>query len=153
MSQTHVLRRAACAAALACLVAVPAAADLAPWDQARATGIAKQLAAACDAFDQAVRKQPGMGEVGSGAAGEGFGLGQRSQALREQSLALADHLEKGKGHDKTRDEWRSLKEVADDVEQSGQRSQLDDPTLAAWAKVSDLMRQLAPYYDPKALAP
>jgi hypothetical protein len=149
----HPLRRIASAAALACLVALPAAAGLAPWDQGRATGIAQQLASACDGFEQAVRKQPGIDQVGAGSAGEGFGLGQQARMLREQSQALAGHLAKGKGHDDTRNEWRSLKEVADDVEENAQRSELDAPTLDAWAKVADLMRQLAPYYDPKALTP
>lgn len=153
MPRTHLLRRAARAAVLACLVALPAAADLAPWDQGRATGIAQQLASACDGFEQAVRKQPGIGQIGSGSAGEGFGLGQNARMLKERSQALAGHLAKGKGHDDTRNEWRSLREVADDVEENAQRTQLDEPTMDAWAKVADLMRQLAPYYDPKALTP
>lgn len=136
MPRLHPLRRIASAATLACFVALPATADLAPWDQARATGIAQQLASACDDFEQAVRKQPGIDQVGAGSAGEGFGLGQQARMLREQSQALAGHLAKGKGHDDTRNEWRSLKEVADDVEESAQRSELD-----------------APCYDAKALTP
>jgi hypothetical protein len=138
---------------LACLVALPAAAELAVWDQARATGIAKQLADACDAFEQAVRKEPQMGQVGSGGAAEGFGVGQNARMLTERSRELAGHLEKGKGHDDTRNIWRGLKEVSDDVAEDAERTELEDQTMAAWAKVSDLMRQLAPYYDPKALAP
>ena len=153
MPRTHALRLAARAAALSCLIALPAAADLAPWDQARATGIATQLAAACDAFDVAVQKQPGLDQLGSGAAQEGSGLIQNSRMLREQSMALAGHLEKGKGHDDTRNYWRSLKEVSDDVAENAQRTELAEPTMDAWAKVQDLMRQLAPYYDPKALNP
>jgi hypothetical protein len=130
---------------------VPAAADLAAWDQGRATGIAKQLADACNAFEVAVLKQPGMDQVGEGSAGEGSELIQKSRTLREQSLALAGHLEKGKGHDETRNYWRGLKELSDDVSESAERAALDEPTMDAWAKVQDLMRQLAPYYDPKAL--
>src|SRR5574338_448074 len=148
MSQMARATRLAPVVVFACLVSLSAAADLAPWDQARVTGIAKQLANACDAFDQAVRQQPGMGDLGAGQAEMGLSLGGRAQALREQSQALADHLEKGKGHDPTRNEWRSLREIADDVEERAQRHELDDPTLAAWARVADLMRQLAPYYAP-----
>ena len=151
MPRTRALRLTACAAVLVSLAAVPAVADLAPWDQGRATAIAKQLADASDAFDQAVQKQPGMDQVGSGSAGEGSELVQNSRMLREQSRALAGHLEKGKGRDETRNYWRSLKEVSDDAAENAQRAELDEPTMDAWAKVQDLMRQLAPYYDPKAL--
>jgi hypothetical protein len=153
MSRTLSLRLAFLAAFATSLAALPAAADLAPWDQGRATGIAKQLVDACDAFEQAVRKQPGIDQLGAGSAGEGFGIKQNSRMLTEHSRALAGHLEKGKGHDDTKNEWRSLKEVADDVAEGAQRSELDEPTMDAWAKVTDLMRQLAPYYDPKALTP
>jgi hypothetical protein len=153
MARTRSLTRAALAAVVLSLVALPALADLAAWDQARATGIAKQLADASDAFEQAVRKEPGMDQVGSGTAEAGFGVVQRSRVLKEQSQTLAGHLEKGKGHDDTRNEWRGLKEVADDLTEDAQRSELSEPTLDAWAKVADLMRQLAPYYDAKALTP
>jgi hypothetical protein len=137
--------------AAAASLAAPAAADLAAWDQARVTGIAKQLASACDAFDQAARRQPGA-TLGSGDAEDTFRMQKRSRVLGEQSLALADHLAAGKGYEPTRNEYRGLKEVADDIEEDAQRSSLDEPTMDAWAKVADLMRQIAPYYDPKANA-
>ena len=40
--------------------------------------------------------------------------------------------------------------MADDIEEEAQQSSLDEPTMDAWAKVADLLRQIAPYYDPKA---
>jgi len=140
----------ALAAGLAALFSSPAGAELATWDQARVTAIAQQLAAACDAWEQALRRQPGEA-IGSGRAEEGFGLGQQARVLREQSRALAAHLEAGKGHDQTVHEYQSLKEVVDDTEVEAQRAALDEPTLDAWAGVADLLRQIAPYYDPKAL--
>ncbi len=143
------LRRLALALGAAACLSAPATAELASWDQARVTGIAQQLAAACDGFDQAVQRQPG-GTLGSGSAGEVFGMQDESRMLREQSLALADHLKAGKGHDETRNEYRSLKEVVDDIAEEAQRSPLDEPTMDAWAKITDLLRQIAPYYDPKA---
>jgi hypothetical protein len=153
MSIARSLRGALLAAFVVPFVALPALADLAAWDQARATGIAKQLADATDAFEQAVRKEPGLGDVGSGSAESGFGVGQKARVLKEQSRMLAGHLEKGKGHDDTKNAWRGLKEVADDVTEDAQKNELSEPTLDAWAKVADLMRQLAPYYDAKALTP
>ena len=127
----------------------PASAELATWDQARVTELAQQLVQASDAWEQAVRKQPG-GEIGSGDAESGFGLGMKARVLKEQSQALAGHLAKGQGYDKTHNYYRSLKELIDDTEEIAQRSELEEPTMDAWAKVADLQRQIAPYYDPKA---
>jgi hypothetical protein len=74
---------------------VAAAADVAPWDQARATALARELADACDSFEQAVRKQPGIDALGEGSAEPGLSLTGRAQALAKQSRALADHLAAG----------------------------------------------------------
>lgn len=137
------------AAFVTTLSASPATAELATWDQARVTKVAQELAAASDAWQQAVRRQPGE-QIGSGAAQQEFGLVQKAQLLKEQSQALAGHLAKGKGHDETRNYYRSLKEVVDDIEVQAQQAELDEPTMDAWAKVADLLRQIAPYYDPKA---
>jgi len=131
------------------VLTTPAAAELATWDQARATAIAQQLADAADAWEQAVREQPG-GEVGSGDAQDEFGLANKARVLREQTRALAGHLAKGEGHDQTRNYYRDVKELVDDTEQMAQRAELDEPTMDAWAKVADLQRQIAPYYDAKA---
>jgi hypothetical protein len=138
------------ALALSALSAAAAGAELAKWDQARVTAIAEQLTAACDAWRLALREQPGE-EIGSGDSAEHFGMVKEAQLLHEQSRALAAHLAKGKGYDETRNFYRSLKETVDDIEVLAQRAELLEPTLDAWAKVADLLRQIAPYYDPKAL--
>lgn len=127
----------------------PASAELATWDQARVTELAQQLVQASDAWEQAVRKQSG-GDIGSGDAEAEFGLGMKARVLKEQSQALAGHLAKGEGYDKTHNYYRSLKELIDDTEEIAQRSELEEPTMDAWAKVADLQRQIAPFYDPKA---
>ena len=151
MNRDHRLASVGFTAALALLFATLASADLAKWDAARVTSIAQQLAASCDAWEQAVRRQPGIA-AGSGDAREVGGMLQTSHLLKEQSAALASHLAAGKGHDETRDFYRSLKETADDTEEDAQRAALDAPTLAAWAKVADGIRQIAPYYDANASA-
>jgi hypothetical protein len=134
--------RLALALLVTALAASPAAAELAKWDQARVTGIAKQLADASEAWWMAVREQPDI---------FGEALEPKAQVLKEQSRALAGHLEKGKGHDQTRGMYLSLKESIDDSEVEAQRAELEEQSMAAWAKVADLWRQLSPYYDPKAL--
>jgi hypothetical protein len=135
------------AAVVPMLFARPAGADLAKWDQARVTGIAKQLASACDTWLLRVRQQSGT-EIGPEDAP---GMIESARVLREQSRSLADHLAKGKGYEETRNLYRSLKEIADDTEVQSRRRALGAPTLDAWAAVADPLRQIAPYYDPKAL--
>ena len=143
------IRRLALILAAAACLATPASAELAKWDQARVTSIAQQLATACDAFWQAVQRQPG-GAIGSGDAGHVFGMQNETRTMTEQSRALAAHLAAGNGYEPTRNEYRGLKEMADDIEEEAQQSSLDEPTMDAWAKLADLLRQIAPYYDPKA---
>ena len=135
---------------VAALFTQPAGAELATWDQTRVTEIAQQLAKACDAWRLALREQPSE-QIGSGDAFDEFGLLQKAQVLHEQSGALAGHLAEGKGHDETRDLYRALREVVDDTDVQAQQAELEEPTLDAWAQVADLMRQIAPYYDPTAL--
>ena len=112
---------------------------------------AQQLASACEAWEKVVREQPGGDRMGSGDAQGYLVMQQRSRFLREQSASLAAHLKDGKGHDQTVHSYQALKEGADDTEEAAQRAPLAGPTLDAWARVADLLRQIAPYYDPKAL--
>lgn len=140
----------ASAAALAVMAASPALAELTPWDQDRVTSIAKELSAAADAWWQALRAQPETGVVGSGDAQDDSSMVDEARTLHEQAQALAGHLANGKGHDQTRDLYRDLEEIVGDQEVQAQRAELGEPTMDAWAKVADEMRQLAPYYDQKA---
>ena len=153
MNHVHcnrVLGFVAAVAMSALALPLPARADLAKWDQARATEIAKQLAKSSEAWQLAVREQPDNQVVGGGSAQEGFGLHQKAQTLQEMTAGFAAQLAAGKGHDETLDQYKSIKEIVDDTETIAQRAELDEPTMDAWAKVADGMRQIAPYYDPKA---
>jgi hypothetical protein len=133
--------------ALTCtaLFASTALAEQAAWDQAQVTAIAKDLAAAGEGWEQAMRRQPGLTE-GSGEAEDVFGMLGESRVLREQSAALSAELAAGKGFDKTHDMYRTLKEMVDDTHVDTQRADLDAPSKEAWAKVTDAMGRIAPYY-------
>lgn len=142
---------AACGVILALASVRPAAAELATWDQGAVTALANELVEATTAWQLAIRQQPGGGEVvGSGDSQQQFGLVYKSRALQEQAQALAGHLAKGEGHDKTRNYYRSFKEMSDDSVVLVGQSELDEPTLAAWNKVLEIQHKIAPYYDPKA---
>jgi hypothetical protein len=127
----------------------PGAADLAKWDQAAVTGIAKQLPAATERLQNVLRDEPAQA-LGSGDAESFFAMQQNARKLHEQGMALAKHVEAGKGYEETHNLYRSFKETWDDTIVNARRSELPEPTMDAFAKVEDLLRQLAPYYDPKA---
>ena len=75
-------------------------------------------------------------------------LNQNARTLSEQSATLAAHLAKGDGYDRTLDYYRGLREVADDTQEMLPQAAFAELSLNAWAKVSDLLRQLAGYYEP-----
>jgi len=134
------------AVAVGCASNAPSTAGLAAWDQARVTELGGQLSAAADAWQLAVR-QENDDRLGSGSAGEGFRLTEKAQLVSEQARSLAGHLKAGEGRDQTYNPFRSLKEQVDDAEVDQARSELDQPTIAAWAKVTTLMGQIKPYYE------
>jgi hypothetical protein len=139
------------AAGVAACASTPDRADLAPWDQARVTAIAEQLAGAADAWWQAVREQPG-GTPGSGTAQDYFQLQQNAQMLHRQATSLAAHLKAGDGYEKTVHSYQALREIVDDSQVEAQRAFLAKPAQEAWARVAGLVGQVAPYYDPRAAA-
>jgi hypothetical protein len=131
------------------LGSTPGAADLAKWDQAVVTGIAKQLPDATERLQNVLRDEPAQ-TIGSGDTESFLGLQQQARRLHEQGTMLDKHLQAGKGHDETLDYYRTFREVWDDTMVNARRSELPEPTMDAFARVEDLLRQLAPYYDPKA---
>ena len=121
---------------LAAGLAMPASSEPAAWDQARVSSIAQQLADAGTGWEAAVLRQPEAGAR----------MQQNARTLREQSTMLAAHLGKGEGRDKTVHYYQGLREVVDDTQELASRAPLDEPSMDAWAKVADLMRQIAAYY-------
>jgi hypothetical protein len=121
---------------LAAGLATPAASAPTAWDQAKVTDLAQQLAAASNAWQAAVLRQPEAGPR----------LQQNARTLNEQSEMLATHLAKGDGRDQTQDYYRGLKEIADDTQVLDSQAPFDDLSAGAWAKVADLVRQVGAYY-------
>jgi hypothetical protein len=134
----------------ALLLPGPGAAELAAWDQDRVTEIARQLPERTDQLRAALRNQPSQ-TIGSGDAASALRLEQNTRRLHEQSVALAKHLEEGKGHDETAKYYKGFRELWRDSLEDARRSALPEPVMDAFANVDGLFRQLAPYYDAKAL--
>lgn len=141
----HRTLRLAMSALLLALVAFQARAETAAWDQAAVTSLAQQLATAAKGWEDAARTAP-EDPVGSGTADDEASLPQKARTLREMADALAAHLAAGKGQGETRNQFRSIREVADDTVVMTERAMLTADTSAAWAKTLGLVKQLAPYY-------
>ena len=68
--------------------------------------------------------------------------------MRLESMHLADELAAGKSFNATRPVYFRIKELNDDASMYGQRTFEVNATVNQFAAVGDLVRQLAPYYDP-----
>jgi hypothetical protein len=137
---------------MATLIAAPfASAELAAWDQERATAIAKELAEESKHVYDAFYKM----SMRSGApVGEGYEIHQLKDTLRllkNETHHLASALEKGSGHDETLSVYKRLMELVHDARRDIQRIYTEKSLLDAIAKAGDTLRRLEPYYDPKAL--
>ena len=134
-------------AAIAAFTAHPASAQTATWDQAKVTGIAKELAAAGSAWWQAVRDEGDDQDFVGAGDGEVYdSMMRESRVLFEASQGIAGSLAGGKGRADTLDMYKSIKEVVDDMKVDESRTFLEDPTIAAWKKFADLFKQITPYY-------
>lgn len=141
----HRTLRLATSALLLGLLAFQARAETIAWDQAAVTSLAQKLATAAKGWEDAARTAP-EDQIGSGTADDEASLPQKARTLREMADALAAHLAAGKGQGETRNQYRSLREVADDTVVMTERAMLTADTSAAWAKTLALVKQLAPYY-------
>ncbi len=133
---------------VACATPTPSTAGLKPWDQATVTSLAQKLVPTSEAFWQAMRRQPGD-TVGSGDAGDNTSLQSMSRTLNEMTQGLAAHLAKGDGFDKTLDMYKSMKEMVDSILNHEEFDSMIQPTTDSWTKFFAVMKQIAPYYDPK----
>jgi hypothetical protein len=89
-----------CAVALAMLLAPSARAELAAWDQARVTALAKDLATATDALHESFIQQPSP-DRGSIHGEDHYGLKYRVRMLRGEARVLVTSLEEGDRRDQT----------------------------------------------------
>jgi hypothetical protein len=131
------------------LAAVPAAAELAKWDQAKVTALATQLVKATDALYTTVYKEPGFAGTGAGIEQGSYDLRHTVRRVGEEARHLDAELKAGKGHDATVGAWKHMMELVRDTGVESGRTFMAEDVQKGMAAVKDLLRQLAPYYDPK----
>jgi hypothetical protein len=135
------------AVALAAGLTLPARAELASWDPAKVSALAKQLQSATQSLYDTFSKQP----QASAAQRKGYyRLKQDVRAARNGAKQLAGTLAKGAGQEETLP-------IYDDLMQDVRRARDIAPQVFTTrdvqqraSEVRGLLNQLAPYYDPDA---
>lgn len=129
-------------------------ADVAAWDQAKVTAIAKQLVPATqDLYDTFYKQLPPSS--GSGQKQDFYRLKQVIRVMKTEARELATSLEKGEGHDETLPSYEDLMEVVRKARDLGSRIFATEDLKQKATGVRGLLNQLGPYYDPdfQALQP
>jgi hypothetical protein len=124
--------------------------NLASWNQERVSKIATELAPAMNEVYNSVNKLRTGATVGSGQANAHLRLKDRVRVARNEARHLAKQLQDGKSRAETVHTYSRLMETIRDAREEGRRGFIEAPTLDKIAIAADLVRRLAPYYDPKA---
>jgi len=138
--------------ALAFAVWVPSAsfAELAEWDQERVTTLAAVLAPACDALYDTFSKEP-VATVGSGQMKDYHRLRQVVRRIKREAKHLSSALAAGEGYDETLPIYENLMVMVRDARGVAKRTFTSNFVQEKAAAAGDLLRRIAPYYDPGAL--
>ena len=137
---------------LAFAVWVPSAsfAELAKWDQERVTAIGGELTKACDALYDTFRKEP-QSTIGSGQANSYYRLRQLIRRVKTEARHLSSSLAKGEGYDQTLPIYENLMVLVREAQESSQRIFSSGFVLEKATAAGDVLRRIAPYYDPEVL--
>ena len=134
---------------LAVSLASPTHAELTPWDQAKVTDLAKQLAEASNSLYGTFYKQPAP-QVGSGQGNDYRELKQEVRRIQSEAKELAGALGKGEGREDTLDIYENLMELVRDAREHARRVFTTKEVQDRASAVRQLLNQISPYYDPDA---
>ena len=138
---------------LAIAVWVPSAsfAELAKWDQERVTALGGELVQATDALYSTFVKEP-PATVGSGQLKDYYRLRQLVRRVKREAKHLSSSLAKGEGYAETLPIYESLMVLVRDARETAKRTFTSNFVLDKAAAAGDVLRRIAPYYDPHALS-
>lgn len=122
-----------------------AKAEPATWDQKRVTSIAQQLAVAVGELRETVRKQPAI--TNSPQRKVRYQAIDDLRTMKQVCDNLARDLKAGKGRDETYPTYQRIQTIRRDLDEHGRKADVKMDTLNSYAKTSDLLRQIAPYYE------
>ena len=128
----------------------PVGADLAKWDQAKVTTLAKQFADATQVLYDTFYKQPPPGRGSMQARGYQQ-LKQKIRAIRMEAGALSGSLEKGEGYEETVPSYDSLMELVRAARGDAQQIFSTADVQQKATAVRGVLNEISPYYDPDAV--
>lgn len=123
-------------------------AKLASWNQERVTAIGEELATSVNDTYVSVNTLSTGGQIGSGQANAQLRLQERLRVAGAQSRLLATQLKDGKDRAETASTYARLMVVLRDARDDARQMFIEEPTLDKIAATTDLLRRIAPYYDP-----
>jgi hypothetical protein len=129
------------------LFAPTARGELAAWDQARVTGLAKELTTATHALYDTFINQPPP-NVGSLQSRAYHRLKHWVRLLRVEARELAASLEKGEGREQTLPIYENLMQLVRSARDDAARVFVTHDVGERAAAVRGVLNRLGPYYDP-----
>lgn len=138
--------------AAAFVVSVPSAsvAELAEWDQGRVTALAAELIPACDALYDTFYNEP-VASVLPGQRKDYYRLRQVVRRIKLEAMHLSSALKKGEGYDETLPVYENLMVMVRDAREGAKRIFTSNFVLEKATAAGEVLQQIAPYYDSKAL--
>ena len=144
MHRVRLHRRALLVAVSLLLASAAPAAELAPWDQERATQLAVELADVAKQIRQAFRKQPQeVTAVQERARGEYL---ETLRALEKATKQLASRLQAGQGRDETLPVARKIRSLLNDAETTARKFMETAQMRELYEPADRLLAELGPYY-------
>ena len=136
----------ACFAALAlALPAAPSHAQAVPWNQAKVTELAIELADVVSQLQASFRREPAP-HIGQAQSRARFRFRDSLRVLRTETRALAAELEGGAGMEETWPIIRRGRVVVRDLRMEARRFGLVEPSLGHARRAEELIAQLVPFY-------
>lgn len=129
------------------LVAPSASGELATWDQAKVSGLAKDLATATEALYEVFLQQPAPA-LGSAESAAYHRLKHRMRMLRVEARMLVTSLEEGDGREQTEWIYDNLMSHARSARLEVRGASIAEPVSERAVAVRGLLNRLGPYYDP-----
>ena len=147
MSNHSLARAFASLAIVGSLFAPSARAELATWDQAQVTALAKELKTATDALYDTFRKQPSP-QLSSLQSRAYYRLKQIVRLLRIEAGHLATSLEKGEGREETLPIYENLMQLTRSARDDAGKVFVGHDVGDRAGAVRGVLNRLGPYYDP-----
>jgi hypothetical protein len=148
MPNHHLVRALPLLVLAVSLLAPSARGELAAWDPAEATRLAKDLAAATDALYETFMQQPPPPNPGSTQSESYYRLRHRVWMLRSEARVLVRSLEEGDAREQTELTYDMLMSHARSARYEASGAFVAKDVGERAAAVRGVLNQLGPFYDP-----